>query len=202
MKNYKRDMIRQKIRANSFQLKSYKMLSKNIFFIILILGCFLFYCCNSRTDRGVTDSSKNDSVLKLTQNKNLNLGIKTDPRQLKVDSNTEFERRIYFEIDQIYSGKVYSTKNNQSAFYRVLIVPEEENVMIIAENIGVLGEEGGNFKLIKLSRLTDDDSVLPKFGISSVDSLKFIDSVNIEGYFNNTKKRINLDKLKPYHPIF
>jgi len=74
--------------------------------------------------------------------------------------------------------------------------------MIIAENIEVLGEEGGNFKLIKLSRLTDDDSVLPKFGISSVDSLKFIDSVNIEGYFNNTKKRINLDKLKPYHPIF
>jgi len=130
------------------------------------------------------------------------LGIKTDPRQLKVDSNTEFERRIYFEIDQIYSGKVYSTKNNQSAFYRVLIVPEEENIMIIAENIEVLGEEGGNFKLIKLSRLTDDDSVLPKFGISSVDSLKFIDSVNIEGYFNNTKKRINLDKLKPYHPIF
>jgi hypothetical protein len=55
--------------------------------------------------------------------------------------------------------------------------------------------------LRKLSRLTDNNSVLPEFGLNSVDSIRFIDSITIEGYFNGNKKKINLDKLKPYHPV-
>jgi len=87
-------------------------------------------------------------------------------------------------------------------FYRVLVIPEEENIMLIAENISVGDEEGGNLKLVKLARITDDDSALPKFGLSSVDSLKFIDTTKIDGYFNGKKLTINLDKLKSYHPSY
>jgi hypothetical protein len=107
----------------------------------------------------------------------------------------QFENNIYLKIDEICTGKVYTNKDNKDVFYSVLVIPEEENLTLIAENISI-GEEGGNYQLIKRIRLTDDNSVLPEFGLRSVDSLKFVDSVKIEGYFNEKKRIINIDTLK------
>jgi hypothetical protein len=152
--------------------------------VLLLLLFLLLYGCTSE------------------QGKPLPGGIKTtsNPLDNKVitDSTAEFERRIYFNIDEIVSGKVYTNKDKIDVFYRVLVIPEEENIMLIAEDISV-GEEGGGFKLVKLSRITDEHSALPRFGLYSADSLKFIDSVRVQGYFNKQKKIINLDKLKSYH---
>lgn len=113
-------------------------------------------------------------------------------------SIAEFEQRVYLKISELHTGKEYTNKLGQTVFYRVLVVPEEENIMLLAENIQVNGEEGGDLQLAKIVRITDDNSALPKFGLVSADSLQFIDSVNIQGYFNHQKKIINLDKLKPY----
>jgi hypothetical protein len=116
--------------------------------------------------------------------------------QIQSDSKElQFERKIFLKVDAIYSGKVYTNKDNKDVFYRILEIPEEENIMLIAENISV-GDEGGNYQLIKRIRLTDDNSALPKFGLSKIDSIKFIDSVRIEGYFNDKKMVINIDSLK------
>ena len=105
------------------------------------------------------------------------------------------EHKIYLKANAIYSGSVYTNKDNKDVFYRVVEIPEEENITLIAENISI-GEEGGNYQLIKRIRLTDDNAVLPKYGLNNIDSIKFIDSVRVEGYFNGKKMVINLDSIK------
>ncbi len=121
----------------------------------------------------------------------------TSPKNqaLSDDKELKFESKIYLKTDAIYSGKVYTNKDNKDVFYRVLEIPDEENITLIAENISI-GEEGGNYQLIKRVRLTDDNSVLQKFGLNKVDSLKFIDSVRIQGYFNHKKMIINIDSIQ------
>jgi hypothetical protein len=169
------------------------MSSQKFFFTASFLICMFLICCKQNRNHQTIDTAKSTRkaaiVTPLKQKINITL----------LDSDAEFEKKIYLHIDQIYTGKVYN-ENNTYAFYRVITIPEEENLMIIAEKIAVLDDEGGNLKLFKLSRVTDDGSALPKFGISSADSIKFIDSVTIQGYFNDKKKIIDLEKLKPYHP--
>ena len=97
---------------------------------------------------------------------------------------------MYLKIDKIYSGSVYTNKAGHDVFYRILEIPEEENTLLIAENISI-GDEGGNYQLIKRVNLNE---VLTRHGSLTVDSLKFIDSVNIQGYFNDKKMIVNLDK--------
>jgi hypothetical protein len=111
------------------------------------------------------------------------------------DKELQFENKIYLKTDAIYSGKVYTNKDNKDVFYRVLEIPEEENITLIAENISI-GEEGGNYQLIKRILLTGDNSVLQKFGLNKVDSIKFIDNVRIQGYFNDKKMIINIDSIQ------
>ena len=165
-----------------------------LFIVASLLGC------SSHSSKNVIDTTKTVATATSTS-KQADPQPKEDHPKSFADSVAEFERRIYLEIGQVYTGKTYIDKNNRNVFNRVLVVPEEENIMLIAENIS-FGDEGGNFKLVKLSRITDDGSVLPRFGLSSVDSLKFIDSVDIQGFFNHKKMIITLNKLKPYHPFF
>jgi hypothetical protein len=150
--------------------------------LIIILAIALLYGCSSKGVKQPADSLRKTSA----------------PKTATIDSLAEFEKKIYLNIDEIKSGKVFTNSNKQDVFYRVLVIPQEENMMLIAENIKP-GEEDGNYKLVKMLRITDDGSALPKLGLGTVDSLKFIDSVNIEGYFNHKKQIINLDKLKPWH---
>ncbi|WP_426670569.1 hypothetical protein ACPPVU_04830 [Mucilaginibacter sp. McL0603] len=148
---------------------------------IIAVTCLSVHACKSpqkkmiRIDTPRTVSSKSQ--------------VQSDNKEL------QFEIKIYLKADAIYSGKVYTNKDKKDVFYRILEIPEEENIMLIAENISI-GEEGGNYQLIKRVRLTDDNAVLPRFGLSKIDSVKFIDSVRVEGYFNDKKMIINVDSLK------
>jgi hypothetical protein len=63
------------------------------------------------------------------------------------DQELQFERKIYLKAEAIYSGKVYTNKDKKDVFYRILEIPEEENIMLIGENISI-GEESGNYQLI------------------------------------------------------
>jgi hypothetical protein len=168
-------------------------------FLPLFFLSLFFYGCLSNTRKKLVDSSKTDNISDHSISGQPNLAEKVKDSRSEIDDALNFEKRIYLKIDELHTGKVYTNKNNVDVFYRILMVPEEENIMLIAENISI-GEEGGNFKLVKLSRITDDNSALPKFGLYSTDSLKFIDTVRISGYFNGKRKIINLDSLKSYHP--
>jgi len=111
------------------------------------------------------------------------------------DSLPKLQRNIYLKIDEIHTGKLYINKNKQEAFYRLLVIPEEENILLVAENIQI-GEEGTGYKLLKTARLSNNALTLPNSNLYKVDSLKFIDSVTVQGYFNEKKKSINLESLK------
>ncbi|MFA6248746.1 MAG: hypothetical protein WC615_17520 [Mucilaginibacter sp.] len=111
-----------------------------------------------------------------------------------MDTSKSFEQQVYFRIDKISSGPVYEDKNHADVFYRILEIPEEENISLYAEKISI-GEEGGNYQLVKRIRLTDENSILPKFGLTKMDSLKFADSVTVSGYFNDKKLIVNLNNL-------
>jgi hypothetical protein len=162
----------------------------------------LFWCCTTKTNKTklLVDSSKY-TLSKKIAGSNDKIATNRIRSSKYADSVSEFEKRVYFNIDNMWTGPGYTNSHDLSLFYRVLEIPEEENIMLIIENISV-GGEGGNFRLVKLSRLTDDNSVLPKFGLFSVDSLKFIDSVKIIGYFNHKKMVIDLDKLPNFHPSY
>lgn len=111
------------------------------------------------------------------------------------DSLPTLQREIYLKIDEIHAGKLYINKNKQDVFYRLLVIPEEENILLVAENIQP-GEEGGGYKLLKTIQLTNNGLTLPNSNLYKVDSLKFIDSVTVQGYFNGKKNSINLESLK------
>jgi len=123
-----------------------------------------------------------------------NGGLKQDPKKNSGEDD-DFEKRIYLKIDEMETARVYTDKNRMDVFNRVLVIPEEENIMLIVEKISI-GEEGAGFKLVKRTRLTDDNTELSKFGLQRVDSLKFIDSVTLSGYFNNKKLKINVETNK------
>lgn len=181
--------------------RTIEMNLKTFFLIISSIICLLFNCCNLKTNQKTSDKSKTDTVSKLplSNSSNSNLNNKIDQVKTKVDSNLEFEKSIYLKIDKIYSGKVFTNKKGEDVFYRILEIPEEENIALFTENISI-GEEGGKYQLIKRTRLNDDNSILPKFGLNIVDSIRFTDSITIEGYFNKEKIKINLNTLKKIYP--
>jgi len=155
----------------------YAFFAGMIAFILLSVSS----CHSPQKETGLSDNQKTAASKRKS--------IPSDTTEL------EFEKNAYFKISAIYLGNVYINKQNKEVFYRVLEIPEEENILLIAENI-TISEEGGSYKLIKRIRLTDDNSVFPKFGLNKIDSLRFIDSVTVKGYFNGEKKVINVDSIK------
>jgi vacuolar-type H+-ATPase catalytic subunit A/Vma1 len=146
---------------------------------LITFAILLFlYGCNS-PDR---DPSAGKVISAIDTNPTINTKNTTP---ISTKDNWEFEKKIYLKIDKIYTGKVYTNKKGIDVFYRILFISEEENTMIQVENISI-GEEGGNYKLLKRFKLTNKDN--------GIDSLKFIDTVNVEAYSNNKKMLINLDK--------
>ncbi|MDB5147200.1 MAG: hypothetical protein JWQ57_1220 [Mucilaginibacter sp.] len=144
--------------------------------IILLFTCILFAGCK--------------------HGRNQSRDIHSEIANTSLDSLPELEKNIYLKIDEIHVGKLYINKNKKEVFYRLLVIPEEENIMLVAENIQI-GDEGGSYKLLKTVRLTNNGLTHPKSNLYKVDSLKFIDSVTIQGYFNGIKKSVNFENLKP-----
>jgi len=161
--------------------------------ILFFVSTLFFNCHNHNTEKlNTSDTNKKSNILVGTGN---DRGNNSRPVPMTPDTNVQFETQVYLKIDQILSGETYVDKNGADVFFRIIEIPEEENISLYAEQISI-GDEGGNYKLIKRVRLTDDKSVLPKFGISAVDSLKIKDTTTISGYFNKNKLTINLLALK------
>ncbi|MDB5129009.1 hypothetical protein [Mucilaginibacter sp.] len=158
-------------------------------FISIGICALLNSCTSSNKAPALADTSEKDTATKQAVIKT------TSNNTLKKDGDNDFEKKVYFKIDKIYSGPVYEDKSHVDVFYRILEIPEEENISLYAEKISI-GDEGGSYLLIKRIRFTDENSTLPKFGLSKVDSLKFIDSVKISGYFNDKRLIVNLSELK------
>lgn len=108
--------------------------------------------------------------------------------------NDDFGRKIYLEISEVTCGRVYTNSKGIEVFNRVLAIPVEEEMMLVSENISI-GEEGGNYNLLKRV-LLDTVPTLRESGIARIDSLKFIDSVTLSGYFNSKKLKINVETNK------
>jgi hypothetical protein len=164
----------------------------------MIKFSLLFFClatiCGCRSNKQNSTTSASDSTKSGNILHNNVLSVPAVAHQIVIDNITNFQQSIYLKIDQVFTGPVY-TEQNDDVFYRILMVPEEENIMLIAEKISI-GKESGSYKLISSWRITDDHSALPKFGLNSLDSVKFIDSVKIEGLFNGKRKMINLNESK------
>lgn len=150
--------------------------------VSVLLSCSLFYCCSSDTNKPDLENSQE-------------MVLKRDSDRISASREIGFEERNYLKIDKILSGDLFTDQAGKDVFYRVLQIAEEESLTLFAEAISI-GEEGGSYKLINRIRLTDDASALPKFGLYSVDSLRFTDSVTIEGLFNAKKMKIKLTGLK------
>ena len=178
-----------------YKIKSLKMNLKVRSLIICLLICLFFNCCNSNTNDKIPGKLKTDTVSVPLSNKVNNAINKSGEREVVADNNLEISKNIYLKIDKIICGTIFTNAKEEDVFYRILEIPDEENITLFVENISI-GAEGGKYQLIKRERLTDDNAVLPKFGLNTVDSMKFTDSVTIEGYFNKERIKINLNNLK------
>lgn len=149
--------------------------------VFLVLFCLILFSC------GEVKSSKENSIIEGDS-----LVLKTNSTN-RLDTNRLFELSNYLKIDKIHTGPVYwNNKNSQNLFYRIIEIYEEEHLLLFVENI-TIGEEGGNYNLIKRYRLDEKKLSMKRFSLSSIDSLNFEDSVTIIGLFNNTRYKINLD---------
>lgn len=122
---------------------------------------------------------------------------KTDPaikQKRTVQMDTSFESRIYLEISSLYSNYTFEdAKTGKDVFFRVFTVDQEELIMVYVEKIS-FDELSGDYQLVERYRLGEKMLGMPDFTLYELDSLNFIDSINMSAYFNHIKYKINLDK--------
>ena len=140
-----------------------------------IVGSFLLACC--------TQPIKSNKPRFVNSSKKI---IKKAPGKVPLDD------RLYLMIDKIYTGAVYNDGANNDVFYRVLEIPDEENTMLIAEKISI-GQESGNYHLLKRVQLTASGGALLQYGY--LDTLAFADNTTIQGVFSGQSFKINMSKL-------
>jgi hypothetical protein len=159
------------------------------FKLAYIIPFVFFIGCKANTGNTAIDTAKHNITGKtdtiVPSNADLSPAISTDT----------FQKAIYLKIDKILSGQLYTNADGKDCFYRVLQIPEEENIMLVAERI-TIGEEGGKYKLLKRIPLTGPNTPLANYFFNSGDSLSFVDSTTVEVHVNNKVMAINLDKLK------
>lgn len=155
---------------------------------VLIIPVVVLIGCKPNTAGTPTEALKKDT---LKQSR----AIVPNQQTLATPSADAFEKAIYLKIDKVHSGNIFKKSDGIDCFYRILEVPEEENIMLVAEHIS-LGEEGGNYKLLKRIHLTGPNTPLANYFFNSSDSLNFVDSVTVAIHINNKVVAINLDKMK------
>ncbi|TFF34335.1 hypothetical protein [Mucilaginibacter psychrotolerans] len=155
---------------------------------VLIIPVVVLIGCKPNTAGTPTEALKKDT-LKQT-------GVIVPNQQTTATPSADaFEKAIYLKIDKVHSGNIYTNSNGFDCFYRVLQIPEEENIMLVAEHI-TIGEEGGNYKLLKRIHLTGPNTPLANYFFNSGDSLSFVDSTSVAVHVGDKVVAINLDKLK------
>jgi hypothetical protein len=169
-------------------IKKTKGKMNQIFKWAYVVPFVFFIGCKSNTGNTTIDTAKHISAKADTivrSNADLSPPIAVDT----------FEKAIYLKVDKILSGKLYTNADGKDCFYRVLQIPEEENIMLVAEHISI-GEEDGNYKLLKRVHLTGPNTPLANYFFNSGDSLNFVDSVTVAAHVTNKVVAINLDKIK------
>ena len=111
-------------------------------------------------------------------------------RQDRVAST--FAEANYLKVDRITSGPVFAdAQTGEDVFYRVVEIPEEEQLFVYIEKVSI-GEEGGNYRLANRYRLKEESLNIFKSGFYSLDSLSFRDSVTVVGKFNDKRLAVDL----------
>jgi|GEM_PF-2278933 len=115
-------------------------------------------------------------------------------KETKTNTESDYESKNYKWLSKVYDGPVFECGHN-SCYFRIIGLENEEKIILHAEKIDI-GEEGGSRDIkyhyqIDANILNEDNFVL-----NTLDSLKFIDSVTITGYFSKEKYKINLDERK------
>jgi hypothetical protein len=117
-----------------------------------------------------------------------------------LDNKNSFELNNYLKLSNIYSGNVFEDRQtSESVFYRIIEIPSGENLLFFVEKISI-GEEGGDYELLKRYRIEESRMLLPKFSVISIDSLVFIDSTIVSGYVNNRRFLFNLESEGVINP--
>lgn len=154
-----------------------------LFFSSIFIFCF---ACNYWKNEAKAKDSTNILMSTDVSKKNINYA----------DTNLSFMAENYLKISNIYSGPVFEDdKTGNSVFFRILEIPEEEHLLLHAEKISV-GEEGGNYQLLYRYHIEEKKLSLNEFSLSKIDSLVFLDSITISGYFNEKKISFNLHNQK------
>lgn len=117
------------------------------------------------------------------------------------DSIAQFGQKLYMNIAEMHSGEAFTDKNGENVYYRILVIPQEENTMLMAEKIAIGDAEGDKNQFKKLSKITDGIA-LPEYGYYAPKSVEFIDTVTIKLIFDTKKKVIDLRSLKSLKPTF
>lgn len=115
------------------------------------------------------------------------------------DSIAQFGKKLYMNIAEIHSGEAYTDKDGENVYFRILVIPQEENTMLMAEKIAIGSAEGETTNFKKLSKITNGDQ-LPEYGYYTPRSLKFVDSVSVKLLFDGKQKIINLQELPYFAP--
>ena len=80
-------------------------------------------------------------------------------------------------------------------FFRFIEIEEEEHISVYVEKISI-GEEGGKYSLLNRFQITEKELGLNNYSLNSLDSLSFNDSTTVSCYFNDSKYKIDLLKMK------
>ncbi len=143
--------------------------------------------------------SCNSAYETVAQNKDSsNFGLKkalSTQQFKKEDSSFNFVSSNYLKLSNICLGPVHNDKDRDNILYRIIEIPNEESLQLYAEQISI-GEEGGNYKLLNRYQIGNEILQLSNSNLYSVDSLAFIDSTIISGYFNNKKMSIDLNSKR------
>lgn len=143
--------------------------------------------CNACTSNKSNSIVRKDSLSRYSSNTD------TINKNLKY-KDTSFEAENYLRLADIHSGPTFDNggATEHSVFYRIVEVPYEELLSLYIEKIST-GDEGGNFQLISRYLLDDKELGINNYTLKRVDSVSFIDSITVSGYFNNIKYRVNLN---------
>lgn len=140
--------------------------------MIILFFLTSFVGCTHSNKENPTNSEKSDSVVK------------------KANESESFESVNYLKISKITSGLQFKDKNSYS-FFRIIEIQKEGGLTAFVEKIGV--ENDVNFLLLDRYSIEEIKLNLHDSYLWKLDSLTFIDTVNVSGYFNRTKLTIDLN---------
>jgi hypothetical protein len=116
-----------------------------------VLILFILISCNFKHE---TINQRKDSSKSSIENY-------ANAQQQQNDSSFNFISYNYLKLTNIYLGSIFNDNKGNNIFFRIIEIPDEENLILYAEKISI-GEEGGNYKL--LNRYQIGNEILHSMG--------------------------------------